>query len=256
MITSIFHLLILVLIPVFGFCYEKATPMPIPSDLMYEGKSIPEDVLKNFFGLSIIGYFTPDLELDLPSCFTKQIPSQENLDDEEFTKVEVSFDWEYFGTLYQHFHAIRIYRWEAGCIGKFTGILLLKREGNKLRITDIIFGGDRHSSCIHEGSCKIKGNKIHYSQGATTGSLVDQALQQFPDLDPFYNKSSKNGICYGEACATGYFEYEADINPEGEVKEIKLINFVACEGDDEMSEAYQKGGLKAVALKLLEDKED
>lgn len=131
-----------------------------------------------------------------------------------------------------------------------SGLLILKRDAHLLKITDIIYGGDRHASSIFHA--EIQGNKIVFLQDATTYSLVAEALEHHPDLQPLYHKSSKQRLCYGEACFTGTFKYMASVTPEGKIENTTLADFTPCEGDQDTAETYLKGGLRAVALDLLE----
>lgn len=221
----------------------------LPEALLFRGKPIPDPILEDFFGLAVIGVGETVETLDLLKCLEKQDCSHQ--------LPEVSYEWEYLGSPCKDVYAVWAYYWEQGCMGKFSGILLLKRLGDTLQIVDTIYGGDRHSSMIFKESCHIHENMVVYSQGATTAAIVDIAREEHPELDELYNKSSKNGICYGEAGYFGYFDRVARIDPNGKIKEIVLTGFTPAEGGNrkDLAEIYRKEGFKGLALVLLDHHE-
>lgn len=224
-----------------------------PSDLCYEGRPIPDSVLDDFFSFAVIGFGDPPLELDLEKAFREK-EREKKIEVSEF-EPETIFEWQYIGTLYNIFSIVRVYTWEVGCLGKFTGFLILKREGNFLKISDIVYGGDRHSSMIHEGISVLKGNTLHYSQGITTAAIVDIACEENPGFSIESYRSDNNSvcICYGEAGAFGSCKYSVEISPEGKASERKFISYAPCEGCPDVEELYRKGGVKAVAEHLLSE---
>lgn len=230
----------------------------LPDALLYMGNPIPDPILMEFFGLAVLPGELEDV-LDIPKSIEEYAQKQscpEECEDPDYCPPKVSFEWEYIGSPYKDVHAVWAYWWEEGCMGKFTGILLLKRNGDALHIVDIIFGGDRHSSMIFNGH--IHENMIVYSQGATTAAIVDIALEEHPELIEVYHKSSRNGICYGEAGYFGCFEMVANIDPSGKIKEIVRTGFTPCEGFEgkELEEIYRKDGFKGLALVLLDNEEE
>lgn len=255
-------LIILASVLLLGFCADnRIPPSNLPIDLLYQRRPIPEPVLQWYFGGAIIGFGDIDSELDIPLAiaeYENALRTQKNYKVEFAEELDyqpsISFEWEYIGSLYNVFHVVRAYWWESGCMGKFTGLLVLKREGDILKIEEIIYGGERHSSMIFEGST-IENNTIFYSQGATTGSIMDIALELYPELAPIYEMSPKKNLCYGEACFYGWFDYSAQINPSGKLQEHKLLSYSAPEGCKWVEELYQQDGLKAVALDLLSEEE-
>jgi hypothetical protein len=231
--------------------------------LLFESKPIPDAILEDFFGTAVVGFGAPNLELDILKSLTEYEQNKTNaadtpdegLDSEECYKPQTVFEWEYVGSIHKSFHVVRAYTWEVGCLGKFTGILILKREGDIIQIVDIIYGGDRHSSMIFEG-CRIQEDLVVYSQAVTSGNIVDEAIEQYPEIMEAYPKSPRKNICYGEAGYYGSFEKTAKISPDGKVRKINLIRFVPCVGSERDDEIYAKGGLKAIALDLLSDEEE
>lgn len=211
----------------------------IPTDLCINGKPLHNEHIITFFSQAILGYWEPYYEFDLTDPL-----------EEPVKHPKIDFTWDYIGTVHNKYHVVKVYYWEDGCMGKYTGLLLLKREDNLLKITDIVLGGDRHSSCIRNG--KVENSTLHYSQGITTGGIVDTALEMHPELQPLYEKSSKKATGYGEACAYGICKYMAAVSTEGKIIDRQLVTFHACEGEIETDELYQKGGIKAVAIDLLE----
>jgi hypothetical protein len=242
------------LIPYFGCCNEVNSKSCLPAALIYNKGPIPDIVLQDFLSWAIIGFGEPELELDIPKTLKEKMEQEKNKPEEDWSS-EVIFEWQFIGTVNSEFHIVRVYRWEMGCLGKFTGFVILKREKDLLKIADIIYGGDRHSSMIHEDGIVLDGNKLKYSQGVTTYGFIDKALDLYPELADDFDKSSKKMLCYGEAGAFGCFEYEAEITPDGKVKEVKFLTYIPCEGCEE-KEIFKEGGLKAVAKYLLADQEE
>lgn len=218
--------------------------LALSNPLFYGGNPIPEPILEDFFFNTAIGD-----EFDIPERIVKET---QELNSEDEYQPTIDFKWQYIGSLYNDFHVVRAYRWESGCLGKFSAILILKREGEILKIIDVVAGGDRHSSMICE-DCQIHGNTIVFHQGATKGSIVDKALELYPEINEIYTASAKKGICYGEAGYFGEYKKAAEITPEGMTKEIILLEFSPCEGCKEVEEIYERDGLKGVALDLLTD---
>jgi hypothetical protein len=228
---------------------------PLPEELLYDSKPIPNEILENFFGTIIIGFGTPNLTLALPKTLKNyETNSLQNTSPAPIDSYnpETIFEWKYVGTLYNKFLVIWAYSWEKGSHGKFTGLLILQREDDIFQIVDVIYGGSRHSSMIHE-NCRIEDNQIIFQQGATTGHLVDEALKQYPELSQTFAATNTRNICYGEAGYCGIFKKLAEITPEGKVKEIKILEFSCCEGCPKETELYNHGGIKALALDLLMD---
>jgi hypothetical protein len=225
-----------------GFCYDIPSPLrPFPKDLLYQGKSIPEDLLEEFFVKILVGMGQPTLELDL----AKSVAAHQrkilwgplhNLEIIFFDKDQIEtyqthslFEWQYIGPIHKDFHVVRAYSWEEGCWGKFTGLLILKREGDRLKIIDIVDGSDRHSSQIFENGCVIKGDRILYRKGATTGYLIDAGLIHYlKQVYDFEDDAILQG-CHGEAGYCGELEKSAEIGPDGSVKTIDIIKFTPCE---------------------------
>lgn len=259
-LLRIFQLIFLITISFTAFCDAHChAKFSLPEALLFEGKPIPDAILEDFFGTAVIGFGAPNLKLNLLKSLTeydqkktKASEISEGLDSAGCYQPRTIFEWEYVGSIHKSFHVVRAYMWEVGCLGKFTGILILKREGNSIQIVDLIYGGDRHSSMIFEG-CRIQEDLIVYSQGVTTGKIVDEAIAKYPEIMEACSKRPWKNICYGEAGYYGSFEKTAKISPDGKVREIHLIRFVPCESSEKDGEIYAEGGLKAIALNLLSD---
>ncbi|PJD97918.1 MAG: hypothetical protein CK425_01970 [Parachlamydia sp.] len=255
------QLVLFITISFTGCCDEQChAKFPLPDVFLFEGQPIPDAILENFFGTAVAGFGAPNLKLNILKSLAeydqKKINTSDTFDEgsesEGCYQPRTVFEWEYVGPIHKSFHVVRAYTWEVGCLGKFTGILILKREGNIIQIVDIIYGGDRHSSMIFEG-CRIQEDLIVYSQAVTTGNIVDEAIAQHPEIMEICPKTHWKNICYGEAGYYGSFEKTAKISPEGKVRKIHLIRFIPCAGSEKDGEIYAKGGLKAIALDLLAD---
>lgn len=214
----------------------------LPNDLMYEGKGIPDTFLCFYFGFPEVSQ-----ELDLTNCLKEEPPI--TYDNDCWGPPNIDFKWDYLGTFPGNFHLIKTYYWEAGAMGKFTSLLLVKREGQHFKISDALYGGDRHASMIF--SANIKDNKITYSQGATSLGLMEIAAELFPDIKQLYEKSSKTGLCWGEACYIGKFEYEVTVTPGGKFKNMELLSFSPGEGEPGFLKGYTQKELRTFALELL-----
>lgn len=175
-------------------------------DFQYNGNAIPDHCLESFFN----GCLFNEDELDLPNCFAEQ--------SEDYPAS--TFEWEDVGMLFGNNHVIWMYRWEHDAMGKFSGILLIKREGEKLKLLDVVAMGDRHSSLIT--SCKIENDQIHYTQNATQESLFYQITKSIPELEPHCIQA---GLCSGEAGFVGRFKYIATITEEGIVTKTECLHF-------------------------------
>jgi hypothetical protein len=251
------RLIVLALLPFLVFGDEtNLSQISLPVDLQYEGKPIPTAILEDFFTTAV--YAESDFKLDIPkniAAYEQKIHAvnhlEEKVESEECDELEVDCELDYLGTLYKKFHLIRAYAWPKGAMGKFTGILIFKREGDLLKIVDIIHGGDRHSSMITK-SIQIQNNVIIFLQRTTTGMIVDEALKLYPELSDVRANSSNN-FGYGEACFYGSFDKAAEINSSGKVEKISIVKFYPCEGCQHEAEIYEEGGLKALALYLLTD---
>ncbi|WP_068469873.1 hypothetical protein [Candidatus Protochlamydia phocaeensis] len=262
----LFPFLLLASIPFLGFCEEEIPPSQssLPGQLLYQGKPIPDAILEDFFGFAVAGFGEPSLELDIPASLAEYeeklsapADSEEEIDSTDaYRPPKTVFEWEYIGSIHNDFHVVRAYTWETGCLGKFTGLLILKREGDTLKIADTIYGGDRHSSMIFEGDAIIRENMILYHQAATSGNVVDKAMELYPEIEEVYLTSSSKKMCYGEAGYYGSFEKAAEISPDGKVVSIDILQFSPCEGSEHEEKLYEEGGLKALALDLLVDEDE
>jgi hypothetical protein len=228
-----------------GFCEDD-----LRGDFLYEGEKVPEVILDNFFTLAIT-CSQADLELDIAKSIREyEQVMQGNCDKELADKFQRSpgdiFTWQFIGAVYQDYQIVRIYSWGEGNWGKHIGLLILKREGNLLKITDVIAIGDRHASMIYHEGCLVEGHKVFFIRGETTASFVDMALKIYPELISEYDRSAKAQLTYGEESAGVCSKYVAEITSEGKVQIIKHLGFVP--GGDPGANLYQKDDVKALVL--------
>ena len=149
----------------------------LPGDFLYQESPLPKHHLEEFFSDATVCQPALPCTLDLALC-NNQTASHEQNNSEDFYP-NIDREWSYIGSIGDQLHLVWAYYYEAGCWGKFTALLLVKREGSKLTITDILYGGDRHASMIHENGITIQGNTISYLQSITSMEFIDLYRMEF-----------------------------------------------------------------------------
>lgn len=227
----------------------------LPHDFYYQDEPIPHSILQSFFSQAIVGFGNPRLELDLTEACKKDIDiidedlNEQEENEEEYTSIRTDFEWKYIGAIHPDLHIVWAYTWEVGCLGKFTGLLLLKRVKDQLHITDILYGGDRHANMIRENA-EINGNAIFYTKHVTSADVIEIALRMYPDLQELYNSSSKNRIRCGEGAFEGAIHCKAIVQKEA-FSETLFLSFTPT--DDHQIDDLS--ALHSLALYLLSDEE-
>ncbi len=235
---------------------EDRSTATLPADFYYEGKPIHETYLEEWLSPGLFRYLSEDEMMISLSEAVKEPDSveQSDIDEEDFlwSNNEEIFEWNYLGAVPGGHHILRAYCWPRGAMGKFTAFFIVHRDGDRLVISDIIEGGDRHSSSIY--GLKVEGNKVVYRRGASMAGFVERALTMFPELQPLYDRSSKTGLCYGEAGFMGVYEMAATISDKGEVLSDEVLMFYPAEGGEGSDTTPVKpAGIKAYALEMLRD---
>ncbi len=230
-------------------CYAGAqtedSSISLPDDLKWESECVPEGLGVDPITFALFQMYTSgDEEADIRNFFLEEKVTLKEGGDH--------FDWEYIGSVHGNHRVIRASGQIKECYWRFTSVMVLHREGDRFVLTGDMSGGGRHVSDVFHA--KVGDDKIFYSQVSSEGSFVDQVVEMFPELQTWYDRSTKRGLCYGTASFNGWFDYAADISEKGEISNTEILMFHPTEGWD--VKPIEPAGLAEVALQMLRKIDD
>ncbi len=237
------HLKAVIALAAFCFCTAHAQ---LPEDFLYQGNPIPEDCLARFFCDASVAARDFPIELELQ----RQAPPAEHKVANEYYIPPIHREWSYCGSIGNNLHLVWTYYWEQGAMGKFSSLLLVKRDNGKLVILDILFGGDRHASMLGK-SITIKGHTLVYTKSVTSMEFMHLVTKLYPDFETYFKRSSKYGLAYGEACFWGSCEFQVNVSLDDKFSEPIFISFYPAEEGPVPCREYSKAELKELAMNDL-----
>lgn len=223
----------------FSFAGDRF-PSQLPKGLFYRGQPIPDAVLAFFAEQSM---YHQVKEIDIPATialYTRELARQKScneMDEDESLWRFPNLALRCIGTI-KNLYVLRVHTHEEGY--RQTGVFILKREGDILKITDSIYDYTKYGLHIADEGCEIKENTIVFSYELPIIDFIDQALILYPELVPEYDRSSRKVLPLSsgvmQRCA-------ATVSKEGKIQEIAQL----C--------MHGQSDLKAHALCLIDDAE-
>ncbi len=215
--------------------------IPLPDDLKWESECVPEGL-----GVDPITFALYQLDWDNKSVEIHQAFLEKEV---AFGEGGDNFEWEYLGSVHGNHRAVLSYNYySSGWM--HTSIKVLHREGNRFILTDSMGGGGILENVIY--GVEVKNDQILYTRFLSDGYFVDEVVDMFPELQPWYDRSSKRGLCYRRSCYIGWCDYAANISSKGEIVNTDILRFHPAQGSESPLLA-QPSGLVSIALGVLQE---
>ncbi len=215
--------------------------IPLPDDLKWESECVPE-------GLGVDPITFALYQLDARGQETVDIRNTFLNNDINRGEGSDNFEWDYLGSVHGNHRIVRSRLEYCDFDWPFGSIMILHREGDRFVLTGNASGGGR---CVNDiCDVKVKGDQILYTRLSTYGSFVDWVVDAYPELQPWYDRSSKRGLSYGSASFNGWFDVAANISDKGEIASTEILMWHPAEGSEDMR-SIKADGLVAAVLSVL-----